>query len=96
MYRRKVMVDARLGLELKQGYAITFVFATENVLNKWPPMFLPNLPELQQKVRNEMESPEIGVNFAFENTTRGTAQEIKSPVASNSRSRTPGCNECPS
>lgn len=60
-----MILDARLGLELKQGYAITFVFATEDVLGKWPAMFLPNLPLLKQKVRDEMESPDIGVNFAF-------------------------------
>ncbi|KAK1973279.1 hypothetical protein LZ30DRAFT_744034 [Colletotrichum cereale] len=61
------ILDARLRFEIKQGFAVTFVFATEDVLAKWPPMLLPNLLVLQQKVRDEMESPSVGVNFAFAN-----------------------------
>jgi len=89
----RVIVDARLGLELKQGYAIVFVFATQNVLNKWPPMFLPNLPTLQHKVRDEMESPEIGVNFAFEKTSGDTSQEVQSSAFADSRIKTSDCAE---
>lgn len=67
----KMIVDARLGLELKKGYAIAFVFATEDALNRWPPMFLPNVSTLKQKVQDEMDSPDVGVNFAFEKTASG-------------------------
>ncbi|KAK1754138.1 hypothetical protein QBC47DRAFT_385845 [Echria macrotheca] len=86
----RAIVDARLGLELKQGYAIAFVFATEDALNRLPPMFLPNLPTLKQKVRDEMESPDIGVNFAFGKTASGTSQITKS--SSDSRPKTPDRN----
>ncbi|CAG9949751.1 unnamed protein product [Clonostachys rosea f. rosea IK726] len=60
----RVMIDARLSLELKECYIISFVFATEDVVAKWPPMYLPNLPILKEKV-DKMETPDIGVNFAF-------------------------------
>lgn len=65
------MLDARLGIELKERYVISFLFATEDVFAKWPPMFLPNFPKLREKVR-EMESPEIGVNFAFKDVPNAT------------------------
>jgi hypothetical protein len=73
------MFDARLGLELNEGYAITFLFATENVVATWPPMYLPNLPRLKEKVRNEMDSPEIGVNFAFRDGSKAL-DDAESPV----------------
>ncbi|KAI1496548.1 hypothetical protein F5X99DRAFT_422024 [Biscogniauxia marginata] len=68
-----VLFDARINLEIKQGFAITFVFATEDVLAKWPPMTLPNLPALQRKVYEELESKKVGVNFAFGRSTTKTS-----------------------
>lgn len=62
---RRILSDARVGIEMEEGYVISFLFATEDVVAKWPPMFLPNDPRLKEKVRNEMESSDIGVNFAF-------------------------------
>ncbi|KAJ4179570.1 hypothetical protein NW767_014582 [Fusarium falciforme] len=64
-----VMFDARLSIELKKGYVIAFLFATEDVVAKWPPMLLPDLPGLAEKVRNEMESDKIGVNFVIDKPT---------------------------
>ena len=61
-----MIFDARLGIELKKGYVIAFLFATEDVVSKWPPMLLPDLPGLAEKVRNEMESDKIGVNFVID------------------------------
>lgn len=62
----RVILDARLGFETKQGYAITFMFATDEVLTGWPKMVLPNSPGLVGKVV-DMDSPKIGMNFAFKN-----------------------------
>merc|ERR1712093_113440 len=46
--------DARIGFELKEGYATTFEFATADVIKNgiktWPKMVLPSSPELIQKV----------------------------------------------
>ncbi|KAF2240204.1 hypothetical protein BU26DRAFT_556993 [Trematosphaeria pertusa] len=66
-----VIRDARLYAESKTGYAITFIFATAEVLAAWPKIILPNSPELVRKVVN-MESPKIGVNFAIKDSAGGT------------------------
>ncbi|KAK5212200.1 hypothetical protein LTR41_002442 [Exophiala xenobiotica] len=63
-----VILDARLGFETKKGYAITFMFATDEVLAGWPKMILPDSPGLVAKVI-DMKSPKIGVNFAFRGST---------------------------
>jgi hypothetical protein len=47
---RRTIFDARIGFELKEGYAITFKFATIDVVEHWPKMILPSSPELIQKV----------------------------------------------
>jgi hypothetical protein len=68
----RVTFDARTCIEIKQGYALTFLFATEDVLSTTPPrppMYLPNIPRLRNKV-SEMESSEIGLNFAFRDPPR--------------------------
>ncbi|PNY23835.1 Uncharacterized protein TCAP_06223 [Tolypocladium capitatum] len=61
-----VIRDARLCVSITEGYAITFGFATEDLVAGKPKMLLPNLNALKRKVA-EMESPGIGVNFAFVN-----------------------------
>ncbi|KAF2177368.1 hypothetical protein K469DRAFT_720701 [Zopfia rhizophila CBS 207.26] len=66
-----VIRDARLYAETKTGYAITFIFATDEVLAAWPKITLPNSPELVRKVVN-MESPKIGVNFAIKDSAGST------------------------
>jgi hypothetical protein len=48
-----------------KGFAIHFVFATKEELEGWPKKRFPREPDLERKVA-EMETPTIGVNFAFE------------------------------
>lgn len=69
----RVTFDARTCVEIQRGYALTFLFATEDVLSTWPPMYLPNLTMLHDKV-SEMESSEIGVNFAFRENPKTEAR----------------------
>lgn len=60
----RVIRDARLYARSKDGYAINFIFATDDVLATWPKFIIPNSPELVRMVVN-METPTIGVNFAI-------------------------------
>ncbi|KAJ5860645.1 uncharacterized protein N7529_007955 [Penicillium soppii] len=61
-----VILDARLGFKIEQGYAITFLFATDEVIANWAKMTLPYSKGLEHKVRDlEMLSAKIGVNFTF-------------------------------
>ncbi|GKU05488.1 unnamed protein product [Fusarium langsethiae] len=60
-----VVLDSRVGYEMKEGYPIIFEFGTEDVVKNWAKMILPKLSGLPQKVA-EMESPKIGLNFEFE------------------------------
>lgn len=60
----RVAFDARTCIEIQRGYALTFLFATEDVVSIWPPMYLPNVPRLRKKV-SEMRTNEVGANFAF-------------------------------
>jgi hypothetical protein len=64
---RSAIFDARISFEIKQGYAITFEFATVDIVEKWPKMNLPYIPGLAQKVA-DMESSQIRINFAFIDT----------------------------
>ncbi|KAG4425785.1 hypothetical protein IFR04_000992 [Cadophora malorum] len=63
--------DARIGFELKEGYAITFEFATADVIKTWPKIVLPSSPELIQKVGDmerdlETRRPQrVRTNFVF-------------------------------
>ncbi|KAK0629982.1 hypothetical protein B0T17DRAFT_205849 [Bombardia bombarda] len=66
-----VILDARLGLEIGAGYAITVVFVTEDLVAGLPKMSLPNLPGLKEKVAG-MQSKKIGLNFVFEGSTGST------------------------
>jgi len=74
--------DARIGFELKEGYAITFEFATADVIKNgiktWPKMVLPSSPELIQKV-GDMERDlekrkfqKIRMNFVFRDPIAST------------------------
>ncbi|KAJ5111751.1 hypothetical protein NUU61_001381 [Penicillium alfredii] len=62
-----VILDARLGFQIEKGYAITFLFATDEVIANWAKMTLPYSVGLEQKVKNlEILSANIGLNFKFE------------------------------
>lgn len=62
----RVIFDARVAFEIQKGYAITFMFATEEVVAKWAKIALPNTIEIKRKV-DELESlsTHIGFNFEF-------------------------------
>ena len=61
----RAIVDGRVGIELVEGYAITFEFATSEIIAIWPKLSLPNIPLLVDKV-SQMESPKIKMNVSFE------------------------------
>ena len=62
----RVIFDARLCFELKQGYTIAVMFATEDVSGKWPKIELPNSTTLRTKVEQiPAINPKIGHNFIF-------------------------------
>ncbi|KAK7177949.1 hypothetical protein PSPO01_15998 [Paraphaeosphaeria sporulosa] len=63
-----VVRDARLYAETKTGYALTYIFATDEVVVAWPKIKVPNSQEYRQKAI-DMESPTIGVNFVFSGLT---------------------------
>ena len=65
------VLDGRIGFELHEGYAITFEFATTDVIQKWPKMTLPNSPGLAEKVA-AMQSRCVRLNFSFENPARNS------------------------
>lgn len=68
-----MILDARLGFQIEQGYAITFLFATDEVIANWAKMSLPYSKGLEQKVRDlEMLSAKIGLNFTFEGSGGST------------------------
>ncbi len=75
---RRTIFDARIGFELKEGYAITFEFATADVIKTWPKMVLPSSPELIQKVgdmERDLENrkfQKIGMNFVFRDSVAST------------------------
>lgn len=52
-----------------KGYAITFEFATVDIVERWPKLIFPNLPGLAERVA-EMETSKIGLNFGFEDIGR--------------------------
>jgi len=70
--------DARIGFELKEGYAITFEFATIDVVENWPKMILLSSPELIQKVgdmERDLENrkfQKIRMNFVFRDPIAST------------------------
>lgn len=64
----RIIVDARLGFKVVQGFAITFGFARREELKEWAKMRLPKTPSLIDKVAG-MESSTIGTNFEFVDET---------------------------
>ncbi|KAK4071304.1 hypothetical protein Purlil1_13471 [Purpureocillium lilacinum] len=64
------ILDGRVGFEIKKGYAITFEFATVDILDKWPKLILPNTPGLAERVAG-MQSSMIRVNFEFQDPVQG-------------------------
>ncbi|KAH7151931.1 hypothetical protein B0J13DRAFT_582863 [Dactylonectria estremocensis] len=72
-----VILDARLCFEIKQGYAITFMFATEDVVAKWAKIVLPHSTTLADKVAQmEKKSTKIGLNFTFQAGNTRKEKEI--------------------
>ncbi|KFY54518.1 hypothetical protein V496_07245 [Pseudogymnoascus sp. VKM F-4515 (FW-2607)] len=64
--------DARLFFEIEKGYAITYEFATAEVVQNWKKMFLPSSKELKEKLvelEDHLEDRKIRMNFAFGDTT---------------------------
>jgi len=62
-----VILDARLGFQIERGYAITFLFATDEVVTKWAKIVLPYSAGLERRVAAiEALSTKIGFNFTFE------------------------------
>lgn len=59
----RVILDARVDYEMKEGYAITFEFATDDIINDWSKMVVP--PKLGQKVAR-MQTEMIRVNYELE------------------------------
>jgi len=64
-----VVLDSRIGYEIKEGYVIAFEFATEDLIKSWKKMILPDSRTLRDKVTN-MGSERIGINFVFEGSGR--------------------------
>ena len=63
----RVILDARLGFQIKRGYAITFLYATDEALAKWKKIVLPYSAGLERRVADiEALSTKIGFNFTFE------------------------------
>ena len=56
----RVILDSRVDYEMKEGYAITFEFATDDIIKNWSKMRVP--AKLGQKVAG-MQSEMIRVNF---------------------------------
>lgn len=75
----RTIFDARVGFEIKEGYAITVEFVTIDVVEKWPKMILPSSEELIQKVKDmekdlaDRKFGKIQMNFAFRDPTGGIA-----------------------
>lgn len=55
-----VILDSRVDYEMKEGYVITFVFATDDIIENWSKMKVP--AKLEQKVAS-MQSEIIRVNY---------------------------------
>lgn len=68
----RIMLDARLAFEIKSRYAITFMFATEDVVAKWAKIILPPSAALAAKVADmERKSKYVRLNFRFQDDKDG-------------------------
>jgi hypothetical protein len=65
----RVVRDARLYTETITGYVCTYIFATDEVIARWPPIEVPDSQEFRQKAF-DMKSPTIGVNFSVSSPIR--------------------------
>ncbi|KAK7994228.1 hypothetical protein PG991_015816 [Apiospora marii] len=77
-----VALDARLSREICGGYAITVIFMTEDLVARFmlPPMPLPNLPGLKEKVAEMQKKTEnIRLNFVFNDSARSTDIQLTPP-----------------
>lgn len=61
----RAIVDGRVGSELVKGYAITFEFATTEIIGVWPHLSLPNTQLHIDKVAR-MQSAKIRMNVRFD------------------------------
>jgi hypothetical protein len=72
---RRTIFDARIGFELKEGYAITFEFATADVVERgekpWPKMVLPSSPDMERDLENR-KFQKIRMNFVFRDAVAST------------------------
>ena len=69
----RVILDARLGREIREGYAITAIFTSEELVARFelPQMLLPDSPGLRKKITEMQEqSQNIRLNFTFKDTSR--------------------------
>lgn len=57
-------MDSRLGFTILEGYGINIGFVTQDEVQMWAKMELPDLDALRRKV-DEMERKGIGTNFKF-------------------------------
>ncbi len=63
----RVVLDPRLEFIVFKGFAVTFVFAVQELVNKWGKMQLSYSSELNRKVAEISNiSPKIGTNFTFQ------------------------------
>lgn len=71
----RVILDARIGREILEGYAITAIFMTEDLVSRFklPPMPLPSWPLLKDKVSEMQEKcGAVRLNFEFKASTERT------------------------
>lgn len=70
-----MVLDARVGYEMKEGYPIVLEYGTEELVmgseavRGWEKMKLPKRTELLKLIA-DMENPQVGFNFQFESIDR--------------------------
>jgi hypothetical protein len=78
---QRVIFDARLGFEIKRGYAITFMFATPDLIVSWPKIALPYSTRLAEKAAElERKSVKIGLNFTFQARSVIREEHVKKDI----------------
>lgn len=58
----RMILDARTSFEIREGYQITCIFVTEELIRDWPKIIVPDSQELT-RLANSMQSPKIKINF---------------------------------